>query len=567
MERIFTLGNSVVVQQLGFSNNEIPNLINDCEIHNWIVSLFEKNEIEKLVIEIGDKPELSLKIALHIRLSLSELNAKSLIPILFVSHSSLNNIILETTVWSHLLATKGIYFSSIDSIEKIQTEVCAIEGISTNEYKTGFLNIIKILPDENIGRHSLANIWGVYAMDKTANTNALIDSVDFNKNKTKLYFKYVAAFNYDMSKLNPSLSSLKIVGKIYIGESNRIDSSNRKILLIDDEADKGWETVLRKIFKTSSADDFVVINEKAQDYENLSAESKNLIENTVFDLYLIDLRLNGIAEENIMDSKDFSGMKVMQKIKSLNQGNQVIIFTASNKVWNLKALLDEGADGYYMKESPEFGFSAEFSKQNYLRFQEDVRNCFERKYLRNIWNDFNAIANHFEKNKPLTKYFPNNLELLRALGYQNLIITEFDSIFSILKTSNTNKLNMAMISLFKILEFIAEIFINLEQNDILKFWDGSEVYICFDWAMNKYNPRPKTKDVKLYDYTSTRNKIHAILFQKLLLTNNSLHQSIDTLTKYRNDYIHPKDRFKLKELTSDSIKKWIENIRFIIEKL
>jgi DNA-binding NarL/FixJ family response regulator len=29
------------------------------------------------------------------------------------------------------------------------------------------------------------------------------------------------------------------------------------------------------------------------------------------------------------------------------------MFTASNKAWNMKALLDAGADGYYIKESPE----------------------------------------------------------------------------------------------------------------------------------------------------------------------------------------------------------------------
>jgi CheY-like chemotaxis protein len=176
-----------------------------------------------------------------------------------------------------------------------------------------------------------------------------------------------------------------------IPQEKTINALNKKILLIDDEANKGWELVLRKVFETSSPEDFVIIKEKVKDYNSLSTESKNLIENTSFDLYLIDLRLNGMEEENILKSDSFSGMNVLQKIKSFNQGNQVIIFTASNKVWNLKALLDAGADGYYMKESPEFGFSAEFFEQNYLQFQEDVKRRFERDFLKNIYISYQKM--------------------------------------------------------------------------------------------------------------------------------------------------------------------------------
>lgn len=59
------------------------------------------------------------------------------------------------------------------------------------------------------------------------------------------------------------------------------------------------------------------------------------------------------AEENReLAPDDMSGMNILKRIKQVNPGNQVIIFTASSKSWNLKALMDNGADEYYLKESP-----------------------------------------------------------------------------------------------------------------------------------------------------------------------------------------------------------------------
>ena len=50
------------------------------------------------------------------------------------------------------------------------------------------------------------------------------------------------------------------------------------------------------------------------------------------------LRLNGAAEDGQLVPEEFSGYKVLRRIKELNRGNQVIMLTASNKAWNLKAL-------------------------------------------------------------------------------------------------------------------------------------------------------------------------------------------------------------------------------------
>lgn len=454
MERTYILGNSEASKQLGIQHITIPNLANDNDIHNWIISELGGIDINKLIIEIGSNSVLSLKIALHIRLSPEELTVKSLLPILFVSNKTLNRIIIETTIWSHLFATKGMYFHLFDDIAKLNAEIQVIEGITPDEYKTGFLDIIKILPDEKTGRHSLANIWGAYAMDKAANTNALTGNVDFQKSRTKLYFKYVSAFNFNVSKLKPPF--FKVKGKIPLGSPNTINSAGKKILLIDDEAGKGWELVLRKIFKSAQ---LFVINEKVQDYESLTTGSKQLIENNSFDLFLVDLRLNGIAEESTMETMNFSGMKVLQKIKSLNNGNQVIIFTASNKVWNQKALLEAGADGYYMKESPEYGFSDNFSLQNYNIFKNEVEQAFLLSYLRDVFKIHERCRSFILNDKPNRSN--NNYHRL-----YDRTLAQLEIAFELLKQSNNPKyLNFSYLSYYQILEDYAKQSDNFEYDD------------------------------------------------------------------------------------------------------
>ena len=557
MEKIYILGNNETLKEISENYIELPDLNKEYEIHNWIVKLFNDNEIEKLVIEIGENPELALKLGYHIRLSIENLNEKVLIPILFLSISSLNSILLKARLYSQILSTKGTYFTEFNDLESAKEEVSLIEGLAEYDYVTGFLKVIHLLPDGTIGRHSLANIWGAYAMDKAANTNALPQDSDFKK---KLYFKYMAAFA-NLNKIKP----LDILGKIQIGKANTINAAGKKILLIDDEADKGWESVLRKIFKTTSPEDFVVINEKVKDFDRFSTENKQITETQRFDLYLVDLRLNGLEEEETIKTKEFSGMKVLRKIKSINQGNQVLIFTASNKSWNFKALLDEGADGYYMKESPEYNFSQEFSNQNYKQFQNEIQTCFDNNYLFDIWVFKEAIEKHFKSN-PLKFYFPNHLELLKAITYQNLILEELKASFDILKTSNSHRFNVVMLSLFKIVESLSEIFIFKDEK--LFFGDKEEVKYCSYVKESKtYELKRKTSDIPNRAYESTENKMHALLLQKLGINDKPLHLFIHRITRYRNDYIHPENRFDLKPLKADDIKQWFEKLQEILIRI
>src|SRR5690554_1483756 len=520
MGKTYILGNNKdLAKYLEYDFIEIPTIMcsNDYEIHNWLVNVFQHNEIEKLVIEIGSDVVLPFQIAYHIRLSINELKYKSLIPILFVSTTTLNSIVLKASLWSHILSTKGVYFSSISDFEKIKLELSVVEEITSEEYKSEFWDIIKVLPSEVMGRHSLANVWGAYSMDKAANTNILRFNSDFQSRSGELYFKYVSAIN-NLKTLN-----IKTVGYINLSPSCPIDAKNRKILLIDDEADKGWESVLRKIFSTNLPDDFVVINEKVKDYDKFTPKSKSIIENEHFDLYLIDLRLGGLEEDGFLKPDDFSGMKVMRKIKIINLGNQVIIFTASNKVWNLKALLYAGADGYYMKESPEFAFTNEFSVQNYLRFRDDVQRCFDRSYLKSVYLDIQDIKVYINK--------------IGSTDFKNELLNQFDLFWSMIsKSISETDYAYSFINLYFVIEIInknsyqqttdGKWLICQKENLLYWQWDQSEkAYVNTNLEITINNP-PEWQ------------KIAGLWFQKWGQSDSQFIMNIFFLIQKRNGFVH-----------------------------
>lgn len=515
MEKIFILGNNRrIAEQIGFDFIEVPNLKDDIQIHDWIVKVFQENEIEKLIIEIGANKTLALKLGYHIRLSLEVLREKSLTPILFVSVSSLNTIIVDSGSLSHIFATKGVYFSALN--KNIKSEVVVIESLKADDYKSGFLDRIKILPDERVGRHSIANIWGAMSICKAANLK--FDTLNLENTK-KLYFKYVAAGVFDLEML-----SMKIVGPIQIGKSDTINAKNKRILLIDDEADKGWDLVLGKIFDLSSSDDLVVINEKVDEYNSLSEKSKKIVEEEQFDLFLVDLRLNGVDEEKNLKTDEFSGMSVLRKIKSLNPGNQVIIFTASNKAWNLKALLDAGANGYYMKESPEYGYSSEFSKQNYLRFKDDVKSCFENSYLKEIYSKINGL-------KQKVEHLDEELK--------NELISQMDLFWSmILNAKSETDFANSYVTLYMIFEIVNNYFYEKNENNNWQIKDGG---LLKNWEWNKLEQSYSNNG----NYTGNKppewQKIAGLYFQKWnksITEDKSFIQKVYRLIEQRNGFVH-----------------------------
>jgi CheY-like chemotaxis protein len=139
----------------------------------------------------------------------------------------------------------------------------------------------------------------------------------------------------------------------------------KKVLLIDDEANNGWKEVIEEVLFSGEYIDV------AEDI----ASAKEQLNSTKYDLIILDLRF-GEHDHQRSDLLDFGGYKILSlEIRSsfdkLNFPTPVLLFTASNKVWNIMEMIEAGADDYYVKEHPNTAYDLDFSRKNYLRLKGD----------------------------------------------------------------------------------------------------------------------------------------------------------------------------------------------------
>ena len=351
------------------------------DMFNNIASSILSNT-DAIIIDIDSTktPDTCLYYALAIRLSLQEIKIAALAPIIFMS--SMTPDIFKNSPFSTLLQTKGVSF---ETPLYTPTAIELMEPLSPTEYKTKFLEIIKILPNATEGRHSIANQWGADVLSRIVvgeeTNNELI-----KKARNSFYFRYVRVLSLGTNEIEKIIQGVELPSAP--NNLDKIDATGKKILLIDDEADKGWHEVLSKILPNSKV---TLIQEKVPDYERFSDGARKLIESGYFDLIFLDLRMNGVEEEDTLRPDEFSGMKILKTIKEQNKGNQVIMFTASNKAWNMKALLEAGADGYYIKESPEYAFPYSYSESNARELCASITRCLENGNLRDVYSKVKKI--------------------------------------------------------------------------------------------------------------------------------------------------------------------------------
>jgi DNA-binding NarL/FixJ family response regulator len=411
---------------------EYSNQSRDEEIHRWILgnkSSFD--DIEKIIIpaRLGDEDSvfMGIYIGMHIRLT-KELNHLRFLPIAIVSESTkeeilksqLDNFSEKTAL---LLFTKGTYLFSVFEIEElfINKVVSSLDETTFREELKS--KLVFNVPDRG---HDLANEWGAFRLAKYAGLKLSLEK------PASLFFKYK-----DFLSNNETQPS---------GEGKTILLNQPcKALLIDDHADSGWRECLdyilnNNIFSPGKVKTLATI--KTLD------EAMKVPSYKDYDLIFLDLRLlpHEDRANELPETTEFSGTKILKRIKDENKGIQVIIFTASNKIWNIQSLIDLGANGYYIKESPEYILSANFSIGNFNTLINAIKKCFTLGYLRNLWEYHLACVAFISTNKQN-----------RSPEYQNFYnrtLVSLEIAFEFLNKSADNQkyLNFAFLTYFQILE-------------------------------------------------------------------------------------------------------------------
>jgi hypothetical protein len=217
-------------------------------------------------------------------------------------------------------------------------------------------------------------------------------------------------------------------------------------------------------------------------------------------------------------------------LNSTNKGIQVIIFSATNKIWNLLELQKEGADGFILKESPELSIDPEFTKQLILCFVKTLEESLNLIFLKQIRSQLEKIKNLKFKNSYYIEFF-------------NIIENDIDISFELLcKTKISKKyFNYAYLQLFQLIEN----FISLESI----FIEGDNSYVIVnkeDVCVQKKYDDKITKSIKL-----TGNGKYEIIQDSLMLKNKYVPtKRLDTNFKVSSVLI-----YKYGE-TNSSVKNW-----------
>ena len=173
----------------------------------------------------------------------------------------------------------------------------------------------------------------------------------------------------------------------------------KNIILIDDLANNGWKSVLKKAVVKDTGD-----IKALSTYDLAIQEIK-----TKVDLIFLDVRLTE-EDHNKDNISEMSGYQILKKIRnnfvSPNFSTPIILLTASNKIWIVEEFKQYGVDAFYIKEHPDYSFSKKYSRENLERLQTNYSELIKKGEKREkVWNMSKSIIDKLENHK----YFNDNL--------------------------------------------------------------------------------------------------------------------------------------------------------------
>lgn len=353
-------------------------------------------------------------------------------PIVFYGAQSVNKLLRDRPE-NLIILSPGCYHL------RLPLSRAEIEGIKSLSPARGLDSLRPFLrPKINLGRarHRYANFAGMNFMSDIAadvhapdanndgidNVGEILDEdvhefhefYDFRRSLTH----HILATYFDLEKLNKIDDARKGALKIAM----RL-AQDKRILLIDDLADKGWAKILGKIIYGEVEDSRLVsikthVGEGRRfNLEKLAEDLSSAIQTHKPHLVLLDLRLDG---EELGDTlQGLGGFRLLKSIKSHPdfKGVPVIMFTATNNAESVKELFGAGAEAVWTKPGIDEGLNAEGVIQRYAQLIALIKDAFNPDYallgrfddsMDNGFNinalDFEAVRNLLLKKLDLIKY-------------------------------------------------------------------------------------------------------------------------------------------------------------------
>lgn len=474
-----------------------------------------------------------LVLAYHIRLS-RELNENRLLPIVILSEIN-SYTINKISPIGNILFTKNVFLleNTLDSVEKIEFFVPT--KLSREEFQVNFLNKIEIKPPmDYTDHHNITNEWAIFHWSNLLGLSTKTIDENTKKISSMLYFKYLIAKHHLQIKSKGKIKQTKKEGKI---------------LLIDDRWNDGWKDIINEFVSqqyTKVDLDTLEYTYKDKTIEDIKNGVSEEIHSLNPDLVLLDLRLmesdNFLGDDKKSISK-ISGFQIINEIKNINPGIQIVIFTASGDSLILDELYNRGIVGYVKKDAPTNKYEA--SKNSFNKLDILIKKGIDRNYLKKVWQlEKEILEQSFLTN---TKELSNENELIIYELHKNIKF-----IFEILNSNIPNPFVYTMLAIFKCIELLNDYFILDKYKEAL-------------WKDTK-------RGIDNHEDNSTKNKILNIIDNKTSLQKNNLEIDVMTIICSRNYTIHPKEKdscrdLLVKEPKANHILDWFEMLFKITSKI
>jgi CheY-like chemotaxis protein len=359
-----------------------------------------------------------LSFAHHVRLT-ENIDFKEVLIVLYGA-LPLDQVLRLSTLSRILLTDNVVYFNiNLHSFNDISSFI--------KNYKAKvrrmdlFFNQIQINPTSNYNsHHSVDNEFALIQWSKYNNCFEDLPRLFKREYESNLYFKYLRSSQQLKFIDNSSDDSAK---------NYKFNISETKILIIDDEAKKGWMHFYKSLLSHSS------INLKDLEIDFKSNTKAEIIEKAIGevstfnpDIVLLDLRLHDSDFVPDVSADEITGIKILKRIKSINKGIQVIVITASNKSWNYKTALKNKATDFIIKD----GFSNLGIIMNELRGK--IETCSKRAlFLKPISDKVSRLEQLITEN-PLLSYEAENYEI-DSNFIKKKILTCIEIAFDLLESS------------------------------------------------------------------------------------------------------------------------------------
>jgi len=500
-------------------NLEITDEYLSDKIQEW----FSEKEYDYIFIPLCFGPVLSdfngLRFAFHLRCTNTPNQLKNIFLYSFVNYS----YFLENKFFD-ILKTKKINLINYKKMAFQKAIEFNYEQLVLKDL-SGEIRKIKLDPPKNYeDSHSIANEWAIYRWASAIQANDREIEEITSKVHNQLYFKFLSTIcpTKDIPPITKSSLKLKYSG-------------NPKILYIDDEADKGWYEIFCTILCDLNGLDFHYLDGELNSLTRAGIIKKSIetIKTKNIDVVLLDFRLHpdDFITTNI---KEVSGLKLLKEIKALNPGIQVIIFSATNKIWNLQALQEAGADGFIVKESPENSVDNNFTNKAINSLITSLNMALKRGFLKEFFEMCEIIQNQL--GSCLTEDDTAYDEFINDLR-RHIVIIESAGKQINLKESTT--LDIVFLNCYNFLEKFKYHYLN-EVN--YQFTLGIE-----DVDMNRYsnfknNISDKGKFIRI-DSRDNPSWFHCIAglfidYFSLATVNDKKIKDLNKIKDKRNSYIH-----------------------------